>query len=138
MRFQASRRLLHKAFICDFKHPSLSKSQLKVPKSTIPCPFLERRGYCLKQSRCDFSHHGYYHRRPQTINKNIQSKDFRQQQPAQLHQHQSVPHFLGKQTPYTITNFPPMMSCPTFHPYMNYLGLHPTPVMEIPTRPPRW
>lgn len=26
------------------------------PKHLVPCPFLRRRGYCLKGSRCDFSH----------------------------------------------------------------------------------
>ncbi len=28
----------------------------KTPKSHVPCPFLRRKGYCLKGSKCDFSH----------------------------------------------------------------------------------
>ena len=26
------------------------------PKSEVPCPFLKNRGYCLKETRCDFLH----------------------------------------------------------------------------------
>ena len=26
------------------------------PKNTVPCPFLFRRGYCIKGGKCDFSH----------------------------------------------------------------------------------
>ena len=32
-----------------------SLSQPK-PKNLVPCPFLRRRGYCLKGPRCDFLH----------------------------------------------------------------------------------
>ena len=26
------------------------------PKNTVPCPFLQRRGHCIKGEKCDFSH----------------------------------------------------------------------------------
>ena len=36
----------------DFFHPKRSP----MSKYQIPCPFLQRRGFCLKRNACDFSH----------------------------------------------------------------------------------
>ena len=37
---------------CDFFSPERSPT----PKYQIPCPFLQRRGFCLKGNTCDLSH----------------------------------------------------------------------------------
>ena len=29
---------------------------MQVPKNETPCPFILRRGWCLKGEQCDFSH----------------------------------------------------------------------------------
>ena len=38
------------------KQHNNSVREHKQPKNTVPCPFLIKRGYCLKGSSCDFSH----------------------------------------------------------------------------------
>lgn len=32
------------------------KLPLNLVKGTVPCPFLKRRGWCVKGNRCDFEH----------------------------------------------------------------------------------
>ena len=36
-------------------------SNEQIPKSTIPCPFLSRRGWCIKKQNCDFKHPQHLH-----------------------------------------------------------------------------
>ena len=67
----------------------------KTPKSYVPCPFLRRKGYCLKGSKCDFSHSN-----PQQL-----FQPYRQQY--------FPPPFYG-QTPYTIFKVPKRHETPTF------------------------
>jgi hypothetical protein len=38
-----------------------SRSPQLTPKHLVPCPFLKRRGYCLKGSKCDFKHRDFQH-----------------------------------------------------------------------------
>ena len=35
---------------------NLSSFEARTPKHLVPCPFLHRKGHCLKGTRCDFSH----------------------------------------------------------------------------------
>lgn len=37
-------------------HASKNNQYVNTPKSSIPCPFLSRRGWCAKGNRCDFQH----------------------------------------------------------------------------------
>ena len=42
---------------CDFKHPQYShryQPSNRVPKHRMHCPFLRRKGFCLKGNQCDF------------------------------------------------------------------------------------
>ncbi len=41
---------------CDFKHPKTTLKPPQTMKCNIPCPFLEKRGYCLKKNMCDYYH----------------------------------------------------------------------------------
>jgi hypothetical protein len=90
-------------------------------KHLVPCPFLRRKGHCLKGSKCDFS------------------RQFGPQQPAQLYQRYNFPSFWRDPIPYPFhPNFPPVMSFPTFHPQTNYPGSYPQSLMGIPTRSSRF
>lgn len=88
------------------------------PKSMVPCPFLRRKNYCLKGSKCDFSHANPH-----------------QHQHFQAYQQQYYPPPFYRQTPYHLQSPPTVMRYPYPHPYMNYP--HVLPLMDIPTRPPR-
>lgn len=78
------------------------------PKHMVPCPFLGRKGHCLKGPNCDFSH------------------DFFQQQSNRYYDQQ---HRLP-QSMYLPNRYP------IHFPYIQ-AGNHPPPLMEIQTRPPR-
>ena len=98
------------------------------PKHLVPCPFLKKRDYCLKESKCDFLHHD--------------SENYANEQSVQ-HSQFSIPSF--QHLPPSNANqiafswnpnlFPPM-HFPTSYPY-----LYPPPLMKIfnngPTKPPR-
>ncbi len=72
----------------------------KTPKSYVPCPFLSRKGYCLKGSKCDFSHAN-----PQQLFQPYQQQYF-------------PPPFYG-QTPYYLQSPPNAMRHPHFYPHMS-------------------
>ena len=40
----------------DLPSNGISKSEYLKPKHCVPCPFLQKKGYCLKGARCDFFH----------------------------------------------------------------------------------
>jgi hypothetical protein len=100
--------------------PKNSTNVASTPKHLVPCPFLRRKGHCLKGSKCDFSH------------------QFGPQRPAQLYQRYNFPSFWRDPIPYPFTNFPPVISFPTFHPQTNYPGSYPQSLMGIPTKSPRF
>ncbi len=71
----------------------------KTPKSHVPCPFLRRKGYCLKGPKCDFSHAN-----PQQLFQPYQQQYF-------------PPPFYG-QTPYYLQIPPNAMRHPHFYPHV--------------------
>ena len=85
-----------------------SKHITRTSKHLIPCPFLRKKGHCLKGSRCDFSH------------------EFDSRQSSQLRQQHSLPY-----------NFlPPVMQYQFQHPFFNFLNYpYIQPPMDIPIRP---
>ena len=83
------------------------------PKYLVPCPFLRRKGFCLKDWRCDFLHNDIV------------------QRPVPLYPPQNLrpfSHIQGTNPFQTVTmepNFPNVMN-PVYHPYF-YMGPHPFP-----------
>ena len=124
-----------------------SATQPKKPtqKHLVPCPYLRKKGHCLKGSRCDFSH------------------QFDPQQAFKPYRPYNVqPLFKDNIPSYPLPGFPPVMNLPTFqsymnyptvyippstgppqfnriqHPQMNYPALYPPPLMAISTRHPQF
>ena len=65
-------------------------SNFKKNKATVPCPFLKRQGYCLKGSRCDFSH--------MNVLPTAYESEF-QQHPTKRPPSSKIPHLHGNQFP---------------------------------------
>ena len=101
-------------------HTTLSKNpstyNAPIPKHLVPCPFLRKKGHCLKGYKCDFSH-------------NINSRSLQSN-----YQQMLRPSFY-KQTLHPYHIYPPLMNHPGFHPYNNHPFIQ--PLMEIPTKWPR-
>ena len=100
-------------------HTALSKNpstyNAPVPKHLVPCPFLRKKGHCLKGYKCDFSH-------------NINSRHLQSN-----YQGVQRPPFY-KQTSHPYHIYPPLINYPVFHPYNNYPFMQ--PLMDIPTKWP--
>lgn len=94
---------------------NIQLNKTKTPKHLVPCPFVRRRGHCLKGSQCDFLH------------RNTNSR-----QSTQKHQWQNPQPFFHKQMLYPFQTFPFPMRIPTFH--QSTLGPYPPSLMEVPTR----
>ena len=94
------------------------------PKHLVPCPFLRRRGYCLKGFKCDF-----LHRDSQPTNEQqLRNGQFR------------IPPFSYPPPP-TANQIPfpwdPKL-LPPLHPRMSYPYIsYPPPLMSIPTKHPK-
>ena len=101
-------------------------------KARVFCPFLKRKGHCLKGSRCDFSHkfipldeHG----------SKLQHNSFGRFPPVNTYPNRNLPPFSFN------PNFPPPFRRPTFHPLFrpyHHQYLYPPPLMSIPTRTPAY
>ena len=121
-------------------------------KHLVPCPFLCRRGHCLKGSKCDFSHQLNFQQpdsfHPQqnastSIARRI-SYPFQRFQPTTSypipHPYTNFPSFYRLPPMETHATPPPQLapppSYPVFHPFPNFTRFYPPPLMEIPTRPP--
>ena len=99
-----------------------SLSQPK-PKNLVPCPFLRRRGYCLKGSRCDFLHND-----TPSSTSGVQSP-FRQN-PISAYPFSYVPPPNSSQNPLSFE--------PTFFPRLDFPGFFPrtTPSHPLLLPPP--
>ncbi len=95
-----------------------SDENLPTPKHLVHCPFLRRRGYCLKGPRGDFLH-----------------TDTPTPRPLPSFQPYDPPRFFH-QTPHPYRSFPPVMSFPFFLPFMHQPDLCLPPLMGTSTRPP--
>lgn len=108
-----------------------------VPKHLISCPFLKRRGYCLKGSSCDFLHNNFdphnVMQRPQNTTGYAPSLSFQSNfnhspfpvDPRHFPPFQVPPYYhMFRPSPYPL-HFP----CPSPLPY-------PPPLMSTLTRPP--
>ena len=96
---------------------SLANSQFQPkPKNLVPCPFLRRRGYCLKGSRCDFLHND-----TQSSTSGAQSQD-------RFHMHR---HLIAAKIPYPLHPLFPSMGFPCFFPPYHPL----TPPTTTPSTP---
>ena len=98
------------------------------PKHLVPCPFLRRRGHCLKGSNCDFLHNSQQQRLryTQPFFHQAQIQPILDPNSYQMLQHYPHPFY---QRPFPRPGF--------FHqrPYLQR-GLYPPPLMQIPTVPP--
>ena len=122
---------------------SATQSKNPTQKHVVPCPYLRKKGHCLKGSRCDFSHQ---------FDPQQASKPYRP--------YNAQPLFKDNMPSYPLPGFPPVMNLPTFqsymkyiyippstgppqfnriqHPQMNYPALYPPPLMAISTRHPQF
>ena len=121
-------------------------------KHLVPCPFLSRRGHCLKGSKCDFSHQlitqqpdsPYPQQNTSTsIPRRILYPPQRFQPTTNYPNHHSYTNFPSFYPPplmetHTIPSFQPVPppNYPVFYPFHNLPNFYPPPLMEIPTRPP--
>ena len=109
-------------------------------KATVFCPFLKRKGYCLKGSRCDFSH------KFTSCNERglkFQQNSFERFPPVNIHPNSNL-------TPFPFNpNFPPPFRHPTFRPFplpfrhptfqpYHHQYSYPPPLMSVPTRTPAY
>ena len=101
-------------------------------KARVFCPFLKRKGHCLKGSRCDFSHKFI----PlEERGSKLQHNSFRRFPPVNTYPNRNLPPF-----PFN-PNFPPPFRHPTFHPLFrpyHHQYSYPPPLMSIPTRTPAY
>ena len=93
---------------------NLSSFEARTPKHLVPCPFLRRKGHCLKGTRCDFSHNDVLHQPPQF-----------------------------PQRPLPFNFLTPVTNYSTHYPFFNYRVAQPSavyqppPLMGFPTTSPR-
>ena len=95
-----------------------SDEKLPTPKHLVPCPFLRRRGYCLKGPSAIFCILLPLHKGPLSS-----------------FQPYAPPRFFH-QTPHPYRSFPPVMSFSYLSPFMHQPDVCVPPLMGIPTRPP--
>ena len=96
-----------------------------IPKHKTPCPFLKKRGYCLKGKSCDFLH------------QNSHSTDFPVQQAQSLSGNTFYPYMpQANHHPFLVNTayFPPFQPR-QYHPMFRQFS-YPPPLMSVPTRPP--
>ena len=123
------------------KQHNNSVREHKQPKNTVPCPFLIKRGYCLKGSSCDFSHF--------KIRRNVKKLTSPKNTPCISHNPNphgnpikrfptlsNIPPSYSDQTPFPLDPnyyFPPYRQ-PMFHPLFPMLQ-HPylPALMSVPT-----
>ena len=98
---------------------SATESKHSTQKHLVPCPYLRKKGHCLKGSRCDFSTSLTLNRLLNPTNPTMQP-------------YNAQPLCKDKMPSYPLPGFPPIMNLPTFQFYMNY------PIVYIPpsTGPP--
>ena len=101
-------------------------------KVRVSCPFLKRKGHCLKGSRCDFSHKFI----PlDDCGSKFQHNSFKRFPPVNTYPNRNLPPF-----PFN-PNFPPAFRRPTFQPLFqpyHHQYSYPPPLMSIPTRTPAY
>ena len=100
-------------------------------KASIQCPFLQRRGHCLKGPRCDFSHKNVI----PTVHKSNSRQNSIEKTPFY-----NIPPPDSNQFPFPFNpnHFPPfrhLMFPPLFQPP---LPSYPPPLMSLVTRPPAY
>ena len=94
----------------------------KTLKQKMPCPFLHRRGYCLKKDQCDFLHHKFLGRK--TLHK---PKDSSHQYSASFLSHKKVPPYVNPVPQPPEGNLKSWGPLPPSRPFMEIPISHPPP-----------
>ena len=100
-------------------------------KARVFCPFLNRKGHCLKGSRCDFSHKFI----PLDERGSMNANSFKRFPLVNTYPNRNLPPF-----PFN-PNFPPPFRHPTFQPLFqpyHHQYSYPPPLMSIPIRTPAY
>ena len=96
-----------------------------VQKHLVPCPFLQKRGFCLKGDRCDFSHSFSYPYR------SLPSRPVNKYiTPSLFHHDRPTVVSQGATHEIGVNQFPQN------YPRQGFFQLYPKPLMDIPIQPP--